>query len=306
MSKTKLIITLLRLSISFGIIYWLIRKIGLVSILDTFRMFNLLYLLPVLLIFGINFAIAAFNLKIIIHALKKRMSFLKIFNYSMLSWSTGLFIPGKLGEASLIYLLAKGGLDVSTSLVVTLVDKTLSVFVFFIIGLVGSLILFPQANFSFIIFLAAIAFFLILVVFFFTFRSKFITWAIPYKYRSKIDEFSNSLNFLLKRRKSILFFNFLLTLLKWFVFATGTYFIFLGFGLEIDIFTIFFINGILLIITHIPITISGLGILQASSVFLYGLLSYPADIVLSASLVDAVLFYTIALLCISFLPSKIE
>ena len=92
--------------------------------------------------------------------------------------------------------------------------------------------------------------------------------------------------------------NFLVTIVKLFVLGVFYYFIFLSFGARLDYISVILIANIVMIISLIPISLSGLGIRESSAVFLYSLIGAPTEVTLATYILANVLNYFFAILAI--------
>src|SRR3989344_3145401 len=116
----------LRLIFSISIILILFYKIGPKDIIQTFVKVNLLYTPLIILAIIFTVLLGALNLKILIDCINK-IKFLKILRYYLLSWAIGLFVPGKMGEFSIVYFLKKEDISIGQSLAISIMDKLITV-----------------------------------------------------------------------------------------------------------------------------------------------------------------------------------
>ena len=110
----------------------------------------------------------------------------------------------------------------------------------------------------------------------------------------KFIGFSKSLLYLLKSKKKILILNYLITLLKWLISSIFICLIFMALDVKISIIYIFLISAVSQLISIIPITLSGLGIREVSSVYLYSLINVEPAKVISISLIMLLFNYLTA------------
>ena len=294
MKMKKVLNFVLRLSIGLIILALLIDYVGFGRVYDTLVSMNLYYLPLIILIFILNFIIGAMNIKIFIDPLKHKLGFWKIFKYSFFSWSVGLFIPGKIGEFSLIYFLKKDKIPMGESLVIAILDKVITLIVLVIIS---SFFFFFFSNqmkgFLFFFF-----FFILIASFFLLVLSPDIRGMIKryiLKKHSKLFKgFSKTFIYYLKNKKKIIFINFLLTFLKWITASLIIFFLFKSFSQSINFFNVFIINATIIIISLIPLSISGLGTMELSAIFFYQHVGISNDITFTVYLAARLLSYLFA------------
>jgi len=85
---------------------------------------------------------------------------------------------------------------------------------------------------------------------------------------------------------------------KLFIMSIVIWFAFKGFDWDVNLFLILVVNATSIIISLIPITISGLGISQAILVYLFSLVGIPESISISVAILLLIINYGIAFLSI--------
>ena len=189
MKKINLII---RFVISIFIIYFLIDKIGLQNISSNIILIHPLFFILTVFLIVIGLIIGALNLDILLIPIKK-ISFRKVFYYNTLSWSLGLFVPGKIGELSLIPFLKQEGVPTGHGTVISVLDKLISLVVLSLSSIMGFFIFFDIGT---TLKLIAILFLLIAVILFFIVSNagrSFIKKYILRKFSMKFQGFSKLL-----------------------------------------------------------------------------------------------------------------
>ena len=93
--------------LGISLLLLLIYKVGLSSIISVLKELNWYYIPLVIVTWICLFILGTLNIAILLKPLKKKINKLKLFSYYILSWSFGLFIPGKIGEFALVYFLKK-------------------------------------------------------------------------------------------------------------------------------------------------------------------------------------------------------
>ena len=281
------------------IFIFLLYKIGFRDVLSKVISLNPVFYLIVFLILLVTLVIGAYNIKILVNVENDKIPFKRIFYYNTLSWSIGLFVPGKIGEFSLVHLLKKEKISMGKASVIFLLDKIISLIVFLFFSMIGFIIF---LDFSSILKLNIVIFILGLCFLFFVVFEKgryLIKRYVLRKYATEFEGFSDFLFLYFRKEKLLLLKNFILTFLKWFVNSFNVYILLLAYNQNISVFYVFLINAMLMIVSLIPITISGLGIGQSVAILLYkNLFNIEPSLVLSVYLIPLIIAYLIAVIII--------
>jgi uncharacterized protein (TIRG00374 family) len=295
---------IIKLIFGISLLFFVFYKIGLREIYKTILKINIFFVIPFIIIFYMLFFIlGTINLKVLLDPIKK-VPFKKLLKYYALSWSFGLFIPAKIGEFSLIFLLKKEKIPIGKTTAISVIDKTITLITFAIFSAIGFLIFFNKADslkFTLVLLIIlAVAIFSVL-----SNRTRNIIKKLIGKYHIYFKGFSKTLFSYLKKNKKVLLINFILTLIKWGLIDAGLVFIyFLAFGKVINPIYIILITAITLIVGLIPITINGIGVKTPTAVFLYSQLGIVSSIVASVYLIDLIIKYLIASFILAFLFDK--
>jgi len=284
----------LRFILGISILALLLYKIGFESILGVFIQMNLVYLPIIVILYFMNLYFGSLNIVILMKPIKTTMTLLDIYKYYMLSWGVGLFIPGRVGEVSLVYFLKKHDLPLGQGFLIFFLDKFVSVLVLGIVSIVGFFIFFDVGTALWLLGLVLVIISFSGGVIFSTFGRDKIKKYILRKYAKKFKGFSQLLKFYMTKKFHLLLLNFLNTTVRWIVSAIIYYFAFLSFGVNLPLWLIFLITCITSVMSFIPITISGLGIRESVGVYLYSLQGIEAPIVASAYLLVVICSYSVA------------
>mgnify|MGYP001559486568 CR=1 FL=1 len=290
---------IIKIVISIFIIYFLINMIGFKKILSNIILIDPLFFILSALLIIIGLVIGALNVSFLLLPIKK-ISFAKVFYYNTLSWSLGLFVPGKIGELSLIPFLKREGVSVGHGTVISILDKLISLIVLSLLSIVGFFIFLESMTALKLIMIL----FLFIAAFLFLIISdtgrNFIKKVIPRRLAAKFQGFSSILFYYLKEQKSIMTLNLIITFIKWVVNALVLYILFLAYNQNIHFMYILLINSVLMIISLIPISISGLGVRESAAVAIYTSLNVEPLITISTHLIPLIISYAVATLMILF------
>lgn len=279
--------------ILFGglILFGLFFKIGLDKIVESLAHLNL-WALPLAVGFFVIFlGLSSLGSWVLLRAFSQ-LSFREFLPCYFPSWAIGLFLPGKLGEVSIVYYLKKRDIPVGQGTAFFVTGKTVTVFA---LGMVAS-----TGFFTFFSFRVAVQLFLLLVavlggfVFFLlsAFGRKIIRKILPEKTRERFAGFFSAFSSYFRKHRGLLVVSLGIKLLGFGSIALMNYFIFsVGLNVRILVFKILQISTMETFSALIPISVNGLGIRQAMGIYLYGLLGVNAPIVASSQIVGWVLIY---------------
>ena len=292
----KIYLNILRFSVGIILLLFLFYKVGVKEVYISITNLNLIYILPMLFFYIFIFLVEAYNQKILTDKLKK-IPFKKFMKYHMLSWSVGMFVPGKIGQFSMVQLLKKEGISLGRGLAAVLLDKLTTLLTLFILTAL-SLLLFFELQFALkIIALIAAAGIIFSFLIFHSGSRKLVKRFILRKHAEKFEGFSSTMKEYAGIHKDALISNFLITFLKWGISAAMVFFLFLSFNYPVDYIKIILIMPAGVLVSFIPISISGIGTREATAAFLYSAVGVAASVVLSVYLLNLAMNYLLAIAC---------
>jgi len=279
--------------ILFGglILFGLFYKIGFDKVAESLAHLNI-WALPLAVGFFVMFLwLSAMGSWVLLRAFSQ-LSFREFLPCYLPSWALGLFLPGKLGEVSIVYYLKNRDIAIGQGTAFFVVGKTVTVLA---LGMVAS-----TGFFTFFSFRVAVQLFLLLVavlggfVFFLlsAFGQNVIRKVLSKKIQERFAGFSSVFSSYFQKHRGLLGLSLGIKLLGFGCIAVMNYFIFsVGLNVRILVFKILQISTMETFSTLIPISVNGLGIRQAMGIYLYGLLGVNAPIVASSQIVGWVLIY---------------
>ncbi len=296
---------IIKIIISLVIFLILIKIIGIEKILGTLYQIKIYYLIPIFLLYGLIIIIGAWSIDILLKSLNKHIKFLKLFKYTIISWSVGLISPGKLGEFSIVYFLKKEKIKLGTGFAIILTDKIITLIVLLIFTLVTAALLLTKKEVTYTIIGILVIIFGICLLSLKKLRT-FIGGKILRKYSRNFKGFYKTIIFLIKKKKKYLIINFIVTIAKWLVSAIVTSLIFLSLNAKANIFFITIISASLIILNLVPITFHGIGLKEGVGVYLYGLIEIPGEIVVATYVIFNIMAYLIATIAFYLLAEEIK
>ena len=287
------ILSLLRNLTGVIVLVFLVYYIGVNDVFNSIRSIKIYYLPVIIGLYILFLIVSTLCIKTLI---RKSISFKKIFKYYSLSWVFGLVIPGKLGELSLAFLLKKEGFKFIPSLVISLLDKFLTSLFLVGISFFGVFLFFDFKQSISFIFITVF----ILGAFYLFVNIEIFRFFIPKKYNMYVNEFLVEYHSFFQKDRKRIYINLLLTTLRWFLNSIMVFFIFLSFGITVNVFYILIINTLTAFTSLIPFTINGLGIRQSLGVYLFSKINVIPSISLNMYLISLSLTYFIALALYSY------
>lgn len=283
---------IIKFAIGLSLITFIIYKVGFSRVIETISKINLLWIIPMFIIYFIALLIGAYNIHLLLSINKNKLRYSQVFWYYLISYSIGLFTPANLGEFYMAKLLKKHKIKISHGLTISAIDKLITIFVMIIISLIGILIFFREII-NPAIPATTLVIFLIFLFISTRNRIKYLLKKILKTRKKEIDAVYRLLKKFIEKRKDILIINFLLTIIKLFIATIGTYFVFRSLGFNVALILIFFITIIARLISLIPITYDGLGVKESIAIILYGAYSISPAAVASMYLVYLFINYSL-------------
>lgn len=306
----KRITSILKLLFGLLILAVLLFQVKITEVYDVLLTIQPVYLIIIILLSFLAILIGSYNIFILSLPIDKLPKY-QLFKYSFLSWSIGLFMPGKLGEFSLIYFLKKHNIGYGQGLVIGVLDKLITFILYALFAVAGIAIFFMHIQalrvllITILIALGIVALFLVSKRTFLSSITNFIKKYILRKFSDKFKGFSKSLVDYLKNQKKIILANSVVTLSKLIVSSLIPFFLFMAFGFKINFAYVLLIFCIMRMVALIPISINGLGTKEATAVYLYSLINIPTEVTLTVHLIFLVLNYSLAALSMLFFHKEI-
>lgn len=268
--KTKKILNwILRFLIGLIIIILLINKIDAMKIFNQIMNIDLVVLPLFLFLFPIVFLATAFNIKFVLESLGEKIRLLKVLKNTLIAQSIGSFLPGRLGEISVAYLLKKEGVNYGKSLLALIIDK-IATFVTVSIFSICAFFIFFEKMLALELSLGLIV--LIIAVCFCLMSSKIrrvVKKVILRKYAGLFAGFSKGLFYIIRKKKNIIVLALLIKITMMVFLSLIIYLILINFGVNTSFFYILIIHSVGTLSAQIPISIAGLGIRESIAVYMF-------------------------------------
>ncbi len=271
--------------IGIGLFIYILIRVGISQIIDEITKANLFFLLVAM--FFVFAALITGTLKwfVIAHKQKIKVPFWEAFRINLMCFFYGFITPSKVGHIMRAgYLKKYNNQHLGKGVSNYVLDKMMDLFSLVFLAIVFSFTFRNLISINYFYFALIGLTFLVflLIIFRKEYRSKSILKVfyrlIPKKMKGKVkNEFHLFYKDMPKKKYFILFFLF--HVINWVVIYTITFFVGISLGINISFLYFLAILPIATLIGQIPITISGLGIREATMIKLFGLLGIiPAKI----------------------------
>lgn len=282
---------IVRLTIAFLLFIFLYKLAGgKTEFINSFKKVNVFFIFIPLVLAVFSFFISSINLWLLLRLLHPMsyICFLKPYAYA---FGISFFIPGQVGDASIALILKKQGVSITNIGFSYLLDKLVSITVVLSIAGLGILYIIPQMVKNINFFLLFSIPLLVLIVLFFSVKILIkLNFNRINKFISELQQIKN----IYKKKYTIVIVNMLLSLLNLLVVSLSYFFAFLSF----DNFVPWPDAGIIPIISslvgYIPVTFSGIGTVEYSSVYLFSFLGVSSTIVICVYLLQRIIQYFVA------------
>ena len=274
---------------------------GLDRIFGVFSSLAPWHLIIIFVSIAANIFLGAINIDLLLKSLDKKVPFWKLQRYYLTAWSLGLFVPGKLGEFSIIHYLKKYKISISEGLLVSLADKGITFVILVLISLAGIYAFMPLKIFVVVI-ISILTFLTLVILLFLTPDGRsFVKLKILGKKAKAFKGFAKAIDKMFSRPRFVIM-NIILTFIKWMITAVVFYIVLISFGENISILWVASIYAATIIISLIPISLSGLGVKEGAAYFLFSAAGVDGVTALSVYFIFTLFGYGIAVTSIALAP----
>lgn len=283
----KIIILLLKLTVSLGLIFFLFSKIGTLTVVENLKKVSPLYFVFAVFLYLLQLLISTKRWSLLI---ERPLPLKRLYSLYLIGAFFGIFLPGLVGGDTVKAYYLNKMLKEHSSLQTeanspTLVTAIASVFMDRYMGFVTIIILvivvFPLSvnyliNTPFI-WILPISFTAFVLVSFLLLRFK-IGQGFSF-----ISNFYTYLSFYL-HKSSVFTKTILLSFVTQLAGISAVYVLSKGLTIELSFLTVTIFLPIIILVSFIPISIAGIGLREGAFVFFFGIAGVPADKSLSLSI----------------------
>lgn len=293
MNKNHLF-NVLRAIFAFTFLAFIIMYIGPAKLVGALLSANPFFVFLAILLALLLLTMNAFAINLLLkHMLV--ISFSDFFKKYIISWAFGTMLPGRLGDFSLGFLL-RDKIPASKTFAVVLIDKLLTLLLYSSVTLIWIFYLFAN-NAILQLVPAVVLLWLALMAVLFSKQMKQFILGVVKKYFENhnlaISYFSETFFFLLNKKRTAILGNFLASVLRMLTIAAIFYLLLLSFGVQPNYPALVIIVAMVAIMAFIPVSINGLGLREASFIFLCAQIDIPAVISASAVLISTSVDYIV-------------
>ena len=283
----KKIVILLKIIISLLLISLLFYKLGIKNSLYLFTTINFWKLIPFFITIYFIFFAGAFNIWILLKN-KTKIGYTNFVRQYFYSYLLSFFIPGQLGDASLVLIFKK---KFNTPMKITAaaysVDKIITLIIYLIAASIGIIVYISALKK--LIFIFAIV--ILIAIILFVINTKLLTSSkISTGLIFKIKNYWLEL-LLFRHDLPILLLNFGITILKWLALGLGLWFVFTAFGVRVDILAILTIPIITTFVGYLPVSIGGIGTIEVTAIYLFSIIGVDKVVVLNVYILSRICQY---------------
>lgn len=282
---------IVRLFVAAALLIFLVSYVGFDTIIDVMISIKPINAIAIGLGLMLFLSLGAFNVWIllgVVHKINYNV-FVRVYFYS---WAVGLITPGQLGDASIVLLLKKYQIPFRRTGLIYIIDKAITLFVFFIIALYGCHMIGSSLQIawyriivmSLIIGLIAIMIIAVLLKLGnFNITNKLINVG---ELLSEIKRFRSNWH--------VIVVNMTITITKWLLISFVFYFSFYSLHTSIKWPEIAVIPIMSTLVGYIPVSIAGIGTVEITATYLFSTIDVPENIVVSVYLLIRGLQYLLA------------
>lgn len=284
----------LRIILGIAILAILVIKIDIRDVVHALTQFKLWFFIPLTILSACQFLLGAYGIHLLLHAVKSGLSFRDVLRYYLLSSAVGTIMPGKVGELSLVYFLKKRGRPAGEVAALVVIDLLITIAALIAFAGVGLLLFLDLRTALQIAGISVFGLLTALVLLTSQRAHKLLRAILPAWITHNMKGFSKTVRELWNNQKRYLGYNLLTTILKWIFTFTSFYVAFSGMGARLPLIS-FLLLAVVMLLSFVPITISGLGVREAAGVYLFTKVGGAPAVVLSVFLLMVFLKYLSAL-----------
>jgi glycosyltransferase 2 family protein len=283
MLRKKSLFMYLKLGFTAVLVLYVIQAISFDDFGQKLNQFDWMYLPIIFIIVLLFLFLGACNMYCIIRPLKN-ISFFRVLKIHFITVSFGMFTPSYIGEfGSATFLLHKEGLSVSEGLSVPSIDKMLTLCVNISLFLIGLWLFFPETS-GIVYLIMIVAIITPLVTIFVRPVRNFVKFRIIERFFSwSTDYFTAIVQFLLNHTGYVAI-NLFCTLLRALLGALEIWLGIIALGISANLVPVMFVNFVARIVSYIPITVNGLGLLEGTAITLFHRINVASEVTLVAFL----------------------
>ncbi len=292
--------------IGLAIFVYLIYKVGLGNIVNSFKNINLFYFFAFLILVIIFAVIQTYKWAVLIKQQGIPVSFKSLLKMRFIGEFYNFVVPGRFGSLiRIFYLRDKTKRNIGEVSVNVIIDKIIDTFVVFLFSIIGAILLIKQFSDLYWQIISSLIL-LILLIFFFKSkkRSMFLfkliyRFFIPKNMKDKAVESYDMFFDNMPKVKSLIKPT-LIGVIAWLLNYTSIYILASTFNINVPYLYFITMFAIATVVTLIPVTIAGLGTRELALIALFSVFSIEASKILALSIASYVLTILLSLIGLYF------
>ncbi len=275
---SKRIWTILRFTVAIAIIVFLFTKINIQDVLNSLITAKLHYVIPAVIFTLLAWAVTSYRLKYFSALNGLYISTFQAFEINLSTIFYGLFLPGGNVTGGIIkfYKLSRKDNKLSEAFISLALERVFATVALCLVGLFFWILSFPKDLSIYVLFMIFILISLtcFCLLLFIDRNQRIIKWLLSLVnsvYESqKLNRFADSLSGLGKLSYKTLLFMIEISLASQLINVVVFFLLLKSIDIDISIITIAWIRSLVVLVTMIPISISGMGLREASFIILLG------------------------------------
>jgi len=292
---------ILRFAVAFVIILYLLSKIGLSDVISSILSANLIYLLSAIVVNLLVWFIASYRLKFFSDLQGLNISTFQAFEINLSTVFYGLFLPGGnlTGGAIKFYKLSNKDNKLSEALVALALDRVFATIALCLVGLLFWVMSFPEDSYLLVLIMVSILVGLAALCFLIFFdrdhRSigKLLELANRVYESPRLNKSVKNLSTLGKVPFSSVALMVIVSVTSQLISLIIYYLILLSIDVNVPFVALGWIRSVVVLVTMIPISISGLGLRESSFIILLGAFGVNDNVAFAYSIIVFVIINVI-------------
>ena len=270
--------TILRIAFAIAIIGFLLTKISAADVINTILSAKLQFVIPAVILNLSAWYVASYRLKLFSEIQGLAISTIRAFEITLSTLFYGLFLPGGNLTTSVIkfYKLSWKDKKLSEGFIAIALDRLFATTALCLVGISFWMISIPDDSSEFVIsmVLALLGLGVFFFIMFFDKEHRVINWSMRLANRvyhsTKLNNFVKGLDGLGKISLGYYLYIIFVSVVVHLINVSAFYLLLHSMDLDISFVTIGWIRSVVIMITIIPLTISGIGLREISFIYLLG------------------------------------
>jgi len=288
----KHLLIFIKIVISATIIILILNKLNFSNFSDAFRQIDIKYILISALMLILNFILITYRWQLLLFSQKINIRFYELSKINLIGYFFNNFLLGTNGgDLVKIYYIAKKEASKKTTAITTVfLDRLTGFASFLFIATIMCTISFDMRFKKNLLLFFGICY-IVIFIFFLVFNKQFIKRLLPHFLITKFSKFTHifieiydSIQLFRSKKKDLLII-FIISIAAQFFLICSLFFIGLSIGINVVFYNYLTFIPIIQTIASIPVSLSGLGLMEGSYVYFFKLLGISVEKSFALSLI---------------------